>query len=278
MVAVFLDGFLRSYSYSDPLTPSLSISNDIQFAVLYMVALLGILGIHEMGHKISSRVHKMNSSWPYFIPGIPGVWPTFGAVIRAADAPPNRDALFDLGLSGPVAGLAITVAVSIFAALSAHIIPTASYAAGTTFTSPDYYTSFLLGILKPSSASQVVGGPLFQLLYFAYSLGFFVTFINLLPAWQLDGGHVANSAVSPKVHRILTYASIILMFAAGLFLLAILVLLMSGRAPSLRPLDDVSPLSPRRKILFVLTWILAASIGAFVIYNNPIFSPFLFKL
>ena len=105
MVAVFLDGFLRSYSYSDPLTPSLSISNDIQFAVLYVLALLGILGIHEMGHKISSRVHKMNSSWPYFIPGIPGIWPTFGAVIRAADAPPNRDALFDLGLSGPVAGL-----------------------------------------------------------------------------------------------------------------------------------------------------------------------------
>ncbi|HXQ91813.1 MAG TPA: site-2 protease family protein, partial [Nitrososphaerales archaeon] len=121
-------------------------------------------------------------------------------------------------------------------------------------------------------------GPIFDLLYFAYSLGFFVTFINLLPAWQLDGGHIANSAVSPKVHRILTFASVILMFAAGLFLMALLILFMSGRTPSLRPLDDVSPLSRNRKVLFILTWVLAASIGAFVIYNNPIFSPFLFKL
>jgi len=280
IIAVFLDGFLRlRYNlFSDPLVTNLSIGSEIEFAALYVLSLLGILGVHELGHKVASKVHKMNSSWPYFIPGLPSIWPTFGAVISARDAPPNRDALFDLGLSGPVAGLAITVLVSIIAAMSVQLIPATAFPAGTTFGSGDFFTSFLIGIAKPSSGNQIIAGPIFDLLYFAYSLGFFVTFINLLPAWQLDGGHIANSAVSPKVHRILTFASVILMFAAGLFLMALLILFMSGRTPSLRPLDDVSPLSRNRKVLFILTWVLAASIGAFVIYNNPIFSPFLFKL
>ena len=140
--------------------------------------------------------------------------------------------------------------MSVFAALSAHLIPVSSFPANTTFGSVDYYTSFLLGVFKPASANQVVEWPMFQLLYFAYSFGFFVTFINLLPAWQLDGGHIANSAVSPRVHQYLTYASVAIMFLTGLLLMAILVLFLSGRAPSLRPLDDVSPLSNSRKVLF----------------------------
>ncbi len=278
MVAVFADGFLRIYQYSDPTTPSVSTSNAILFSLLYVLALLGILGIHEMGHKVASWVHKMRSSWPYFIPGIPGIFPTFGAVINARDPPPNRDALFDLGLSGPIAGLGVTVVVSIFAVFSAHLIPVSSYPASTTFTPFDTYTGFLMGLLRPGSASMVTGGALFQLLYLAYSLGFFVTFINLLPAWQLDGGHIANSAVSPRVHQILTVVSIAIMLVTGLFLMAFLILIMWTRAPAFQPLDNVSSLSNTRKVIFVLTWVLAASIGAFVIINNPLFSLGLFKL
>ncbi len=86
VVAVFADGFIRSSGYSDPTTPSVGFSNDILFAGIYVVALLGILGTHEMGHKVASRVHKMKSSWPYFIPGIPSIIPTFGAVINAAES------------------------------------------------------------------------------------------------------------------------------------------------------------------------------------------------
>ncbi len=276
LAAVFADGFLRASSYSDPTVPHLSTNQDVTFALIYVAALIGILGIHELGHKVASWYHKMHSSWPYFIPGIPSVLPTFGAVIRAADPPPNRDALFDLGFSGPIAGLIVTVVVSVFAALSAHLIPLSSFPANAAFSNFDYYTSFLLGALKPGSASQVVGGPMFSLLYFAYSFGFFVSFINLLPAWQLDGGHIANSAVSPRVHQYLTYASVAVMFFTGLFLMAILVLFLSGRAPSLRPLDDVSPLSTSRRVLFILTWVIAGAIGALVIVNNPIFGLGLF--
>jgi membrane-associated protease RseP (regulator of RpoE activity) len=278
LAAVFADGYLRASSYSDPSVPSLSTNQDVTFALIYVASLIGILGIHELGHKVASWYHKMNSSWPYFIPGIPSVLPTFGAVIRAADPPPNRDALFDLGFSGPIAGLVVTVLVSVFAALSAHLIPTSSFPTNTPFGSVDYYTSFLLGVFKPASSGQVVTGPLFELLYFAYSFGFFVTFINLLPAWQLDGGHIANSAVSPKVHQYLTYASIGIMLITGLWLMAILLLFFSSRVQALKPLDDVSPLSNSRKVLFVVTFVMAAAIGGLVILNNPIFGLGLFKL
>ena len=278
LAAVFADGYLRASSYSDPTVPRLSTNQDITFALIYVAALIGILGIHELGHKVASWYHKMHSSWPYFIPGVPGYFPTFGAVISASDPPANRDALFDLGFSGPIAGLAVTVIVSVFAAMSAHVSPMSSYAAGTPFTSLDTYTSFLLGLFKPTSNGQVVDGGLFSLLYFAYSFGFFVTFINLLPAWQLDGGHIANSAVSPRVHRYLTYASIAGMLLTGLWLMAILLLIMSNRAPALTPLDNVSPLSTSRKIVVILTWVMAAAIGAFVILNNPIFGLGLFRL
>jgi membrane-associated protease RseP (regulator of RpoE activity) len=277
IVAIFADGYLRIAPYTDPVTPRLSQTTDLQFAAIYVIALLGILGTHEMGHKVASWIHKMRSSWPYFIPGIPDVIPTFGAVIRAGDIPPNRDALFDLGLSGPIAGLFVTLIVSIFAVSSAHLIPASSYPAGTTFTSGDFFTSFLLGLLKPGGAAMVTGGALFQLLYFAYSLGFFITFINLLPAWQLDGGHIANSAVSPRVHRYLTFASVIILIVSGLYVMGFLILFMWNLTPSMRPLDDISPLSKSRKIFFVLTWILAVAIGAFVIYGNPIFGGLLFK-
>ncbi|MGA2875706.1 MAG: site-2 protease family protein [Nitrososphaerales archaeon] len=192
--------------------------------------------------------------------------------------PINRDSLFDLGISGPVAGLAVTVIVSIVAILSAKVVPISSFAANTQFSSSDHYTSFLIGLFKTSSSSEVVVGSIFSLLYFAYSFGFLLTFINLLPAWQLDGGHISNAAVSPKVHKWLTYISIVIMIAIGFYLMAFLILLLSGRAPALEPLDSVSPLSSKRKVFFILTWIVAASIFVLVLYNNAFFGlVFLFK-
>ena len=271
IIAIAADGFLRAASYTDPLTPHLGVSEELFVSVVYAIALIGIIGIHELGHKIASWYHKMESSWPYFIPGIPGVWPTMGAVISASDPPANRDALFDLGLSGPIAGLIVTVIVSIFAATTAQVVPISSYPAGTQFGTADYFTSFMTGLFRPVSANGVLVGPMFYLLYFAYSIGFLITFVNLLPAWQLDGGHITNAAVSPRAHQILTYVSVVIMFVIGFYLMAILVLIMAGRAPSLRPLDDVSPLSNTRKALFILTWVLSAAIFFLAIYNNAFF-------
>ena len=274
IITIFADGALRAYSYQDPIkNSSLPFSEDLSIGVIYTIALLGIIGIHEMGHKVASWHHKMDSSWPYFIPGIPSVWPTMGAVISARDAPQNKDALFDLGLSGPIAGLAITVIVSVFAVASAQLVPLSSVVTGVHSASLDYYTSFLSSFLVKGSpnGNYGLGGPTFDILYFGYSIGFLLTFVNLLPAWQLDGGHISNSYVSPRVHRYLTWLSAGIMVLAGFWLMAFLVIFLSGKAPGLRPLDDVSALSSRRKVFFWLTWVLSAAIYVFVIYGNAYF-------
>ena len=271
IVTILITGFVQAYYSPHPLSPPLDVSAVAWDGFLFFLAIFGIVGIHEMGHKLASWYHKMDSSWPYFLPGIPGIWPTMGAVITTRDPPVNRDSLFDLGISGPLAGLAVTIIVSIPAILSARLVPISSFPSTQTLGSSDLYTNFLVGLFKAPQSNDVITGSLFSILYFAYSFGFLLTFINLLPAWQLDGGHIMNAAVSPRVHKWLTYASVVVMLLIGFYLMAILILFFAGRSPSLQPLDNVSPLSARRRALFWLTWALAALIFAFVLYNNGFF-------
>ena len=265
ITTVTIDGYYRASAFG---VSSSEVA--LQTAGLYALCLVGIIGIHEMGHKVASWYHRMNSSWPYFIPGIPTLLPTFGAVISARDPPPNRDSLFDLGLSGPIAGLIATIAVSIIAVASSTISHLGSPPPGAVPL--DIYTSWLVTLLKPGSSNgALVSGTTFSVLYFAYSLGFLITFVNLLPAWQLDGGHISNAMVSPRVHKYLTYVSVLIMILTNFIGMAILVLIFSSMAPSLRPLDDVSPLSRNRKIVWVLTWVLSAAIYFLDIFNNLYF-------
>jgi Zn-dependent protease len=270
LVTILSTGLIQAYEYYDPLTPHLGIISIVWEGSLYLLAIFGIIAIHELGHKVASWYHSIESSGPYFLPGIPGIWPTMGAVITARDAPVNRDALFDLGISGPLAGLAVTIIVSIPAVLSARLVSASSFQS-QQLGSADFYTNLLIGALKFPSSHEVIIGSTFSLLYFAYSFGFLITFINLLPAWQLDGGHIMNAAVSPRIHKLLTYVSVLVMVLIQFYLMAILILLFSGRAPALDPLDNVSPLSPRRKAVFWGTWLLAGLIFVFVLYNNAFF-------
>jgi membrane-associated protease RseP (regulator of RpoE activity) len=265
---IFGDGMLRlripSLFFLQPL--NISLVSEFSIASIYTVSLVGIIGIHELGHKVATWKHKMESSWPYFLLGIPGVWPTVGAMISAKEPPVNRDALFDLGFSGPIAGLMTTIAVSIFAVATAHVVPPAEGSG-----SIDIYTSFLIGSFRSFPANATIGGNLFYMLYFAYSIGFLLTFVNLLPAWQLDGGHLANSALSRRSHSILTYISAIIMVLVGFWPMAFLVIILGSRVPAMQPLDEVSPLSTGRRTMFYLTLLIAASIYAFTILYNPFF-------
>jgi membrane-associated protease RseP (regulator of RpoE activity) len=85
---------------------------------------------------------------------------------------------------------------------------------------------------------------------FAAWLGFLITFLNLMPAWQLDGGHIARSALGPRWHKVLTYVSIGILFALGFYPIALLVLFFSMRSPESMPLDDITPISSKRRVLF----------------------------
>ena len=257
IAVVMIDGYYRTLDANS----IVRIGDPLEMAVLYTGALIGILGVHELGHIIASKWHKLKTSWPYFIPGIPiiGFIPTFGALIISRSFMINRDTLFDVGISGPIAGLIVAVIVSTYGAYISPIIPDEQ--AQPLFSKselveihPSIIMSGTLVIAgKAVEGTEVIMSPV---LYAAW-LGFLITFLNLLPAWQLDGGHIARATLGRKWHKITTYAGIGTLAILGYWIMALFVLSFSMRNPDVRPLDDISPLSTKRKKLFVLVMGLA---------------------
>lgn len=255
---VFYDGFLRSQTMSG----QAYIKDPWDMAMIYTVSLMGILGIHELGHIIAAKKYKVKATWPFFIPGIPGFSispPTFGAVIFSRGHMPNRDILFDIGIAGPIAGLIITMLVSVYGAMLSPLIPAeqANVLMGQSQLIKINPSVLMLG--SYFLAGKMVEGfvPLMSPIAFAAWIGFLITFLNLLPAWQLDGGHIARAAIGQKWHRRTTFMSIIALAGLGYIVMALLIMMMSARAPDVKPLDDVSPLSRRRKIIFAVSLFLA---------------------
>jgi membrane-associated protease RseP (regulator of RpoE activity) len=93
---------------------------------------------------------------------------------------------------------------------------------------------------------------------FAAWLGFLLTFLNLVPAAQLDGGHIARATLGAKHHRLLTFGGIGALFALGIPTMGALVLFLALRAPQVAPLDDVTSVSRGRKVLFIVALAIAA--------------------
>ncbi|WP_323171965.1 site-2 protease family protein [Natrialba sp. PRR66] len=161
----------------------------------FSLAILGVLGVHEMGHYVMSRYHQVDATLPYFIP-VPTLIGTMGAVIKMKGRMPDRKALFDIGVAGPLAGLVATVVVTV---VGLHLPPVV--AGDALVQDPDAIQiqlgyppllEFLAAITDqplyrddPATAVNpvVIGG----------WVGMFVTFLNLIPVGQLDGGHILRA-------------------------------------------------------------------------------------
>ena len=253
---VLIDGFYRTVGVNR-LT---EIGDPLAVAVLYAWALMGILGVHEAGHLIAAKWHKIKTTWPYFIPGIPiyGI-PTFGAFIQSRGLTVNRDILFDIAIAGPVAGLVIAIIVAVFGVYTSPIIDNelAEQLFGTSQLMEMNENIIMKVIIilfdKDDDDVQLVMSPIM----FAAWLGFLITFLNLLPAWQLDGGHLARVIFGKKWHKIATYASMGVLVLLNYWMMAILILILSSRSKDAQPLDDISPLSYNRKIIYIGVIILA---------------------
>jgi len=255
---VMVDGYYRTSGTNS----IVEIGDPLEMAAVYTLSLLGILGIHELGHIIAAKAHGLKTTWPYFIPGLPIIGiPTFGAFIQSKGLTINREILFDVAIAGPIAGLVIAVIVSIYGAYTAPILDP-EIAAGLFEESrliewnqgePLLMTASLALFGKGGAGHEVIMTPIM----FAAWIGFLITFLNLLPAWQLDGGHMARTLLGAKLHRYATYGSMAILVLLGYWLMALLILFMSSRNPSASPLDDVSPLSRNRKLAYLGIIVLA---------------------
>lgn len=258
VVFVMIDGYYRTAGTNS----IVNIGDPLEMAAVYTLSLLGILGIHELGHIVAARMHGLKTTWPYFLPGLPVIGiPTFGAFIQSRGLTINREILFDVAIAGPIAGLAIAVIVSVYGAYTAPVIQD-DVAMGLfaeeklenwNWGEPLLMTASLALFGKGAEGHQVIVTPIL----FASWIGFLITFLNLLPAWQLDGGHMARTLLGPKLHRYATYGSLAILVLLNYWAMAFLILVLSSRNPSADPLDDVSPLSRNRKLVYIAVIILA---------------------
>jgi membrane-associated protease RseP (regulator of RpoE activity) len=228
-----------------------------------------------MGHMIATKWHGIKSSWPYFIPGVPGILPTFGAMIQIRSSMINRNVQFDVGIAGPIAGLLVAVIASVYGSSMSVLVPL------------DHAPLLLDGLQLIEMKSSIIMLAAFQLtgnagigqdavlimspVMFAAWFGFLITFLNLMPAWQLDGGHLVRAALGVRWHKILTYSSIGVLFGLQFYPMAMLVLILSMRSPESTPLDDVSKLSAKRKALF---WVaIALAVLCAPVFNSAMYAP-----
>jgi len=224
-----------------------SFEGSIIDGIAFSIALLAIIGTHETAHFFAARKHGVKATLPYFIPA-PTLIGTFGAVISVKSPIPDRNALFDLGFSGPIAGIIVTIPVLIIGIYLSHIVPMQK-------TAMLFIPSILMYFVTYFTVPTIPDGFILQIhpIAFAGWVGTVVTMLNLMPVAFLDGGHISRSLFNEKIHIIISIIGIIVTFALGwipMAILMIVILFMAKRHPG--ALDDVSKLSYSRKILAIV--------------------------
>jgi Zn-dependent protease len=240
--------------------------------VPYALTLLTILGVHEMGHYVMARRHKADVTLPYFIPMPLGLG-TMGALIRLKSPIKNRRQLFDIGVAGPLAGLAVAIPLLIIGLSMSPVQFVGRAAAGS-----QEGNSILYAVLKFLTKGQWLPGGGYDVMINAIAFpawfGLIVTMINLLPIGQLDGGHVIFAMFGRAQWKVALVAEVILL-GMGVYLAittgqwlnvwllwAVLVQIFGLRHPP--PLDDLTPLDAKRKIVGWMT------IGIFFLIFTPL--------
>lgn len=226
LVTVWLTGYWLSTSYIE-LGKSLGVdfglftSNPLILATVYTVSFLGVLAMHEYGHILVSKKYCIPIAGPYFIPAPPaqlGFIGTLGSVISMKNLPPSKRSLVLLGLSGPIAGFLGAIAITWVGILLSMTIPIdkavqlAEKGEITFFPYTPLILLLLLSIAGVSKNEIVILHPL----AFAGFIIFVITFLNLMPIGQLDGGHVVRGFTSPEKHKLIGYLAIVTLVFTGI--------------------------------------------------------------
>jgi membrane-associated protease RseP (regulator of RpoE activity) len=249
----------------------------LAYGPAFALSLAFILLSHEMGHYVACRRHGVLASLPYFIPGLPLMLPflrvlpppgTFGAVIHIRSPFPNRRALFDIGLAGPLAGFVALVPVLLLGLHEAQLVPSASVPSYAELGEPLFF-QWLAGwwFASAPADSTLAIGPFGLAAWY----GLLFTSLNLIPIGQLDGGHLTYALFGRAAQRLSqvvwwAYIAAMVVLGPGFLLWTVLVRMLGFRHPP--TLDDTLPLG-RARIVWGLIG-LAVFVGSFMPAPIPI--------
>jgi hypothetical protein len=230
----------------------------------YSLALMLILGAHELGHYFTARYHHIAVTPPFFIP-VPFALGTFGAFIRIKSLSPNRRALFDVAVAGPLAGLVFAIPALIIGLRLSHVVPAGQLPGAAHVGLPFASSLLVLALAKLALGPAISHGQVLLLhpLAFAGWLGLLITALNLLPIGQLDGGHMAHALFGGRRGHAISVAGLVALFALALFvwpglmMWAFIVWLIAGTR-DMPALNDVSPVGFGRMALGLFTFLLLA--------------------
>ncbi|WP_324736056.1 site-2 protease family protein [Thermococcus sp. SY098] len=268
LISTFGAGYLLSLGYVQALDQYNlpGIRNIYLNALAFSISIMAILGTHEMGHKIAATLHGVKSTFPYFIP-FPSFIGTMGAVIRVKSPIPTRNAAIDLGVSGPLAGFLVALPVSLIGLKLSLVLPASlvNLKEGGIIFGTNLFFMILEKYFLHLAEGYVI---LFHPVAIAGWVGILVTFLNLVPAAQLDGGHIARVFLNEKMHAYLTFGLGFALIALSYLWVGWLIwggiILLMGRIGNPGALDEVSPVSFKRKILAVIALLI------FVLSATPV--------
>lgn len=287
LVSVLVSGGLTSLEGELSSDPLVATSQLVRTGWPFAVSLLAILLTHEMGHYFAGRAHGVHVTLPFFIPLPFTSLGTMGAFISMKEVPKNKRVLMDIGVAGPIAGYVVSIIVILIGlSLSSLDVISTSFPTGQGIQMEGNSLTYLFlkylafGKLLPQPASYGDVSPLLYWLRYFFTgqpsplgaldvmihpvawagwVGLLVTSLNLIPAGQLDGGHIFHLLFGTKWSR--RFLPIILIVLVGLgfywsgwWLWAMLVFLLGRNFAE--PLDQITELDPKRKALGVIALII----------------------
>jgi membrane-associated protease RseP (regulator of RpoE activity) len=215
----------------------------------FAVPLLLILFAHEMGHYVAARRHGLITTPPFFLPmpiPLPFSPGTLGAVMRIRQPITTRAQLLDIGAWGPIAGFLVSIPTLTIGLAISQVREFPHDGPLVYFAEPLLFKLMARVLFFPglTGAEDIMLHPV----AWAAWWGLLVTALNLLPFFQLDGGHIAYALFGAThrrwARRLLVVLVLLTAFWPGWAIWAAILVLVGPEHPPIP--SEHEPLDRRR--------------------------------